>query len=172
MGSFGSVFALAIVGMVIIISFGSLAKVITSYEIFISEARQDPCSKPSIISGYITNSTTCFVNITLNGSRSIPISKIQLTDVFVAYRSVEGTIFTRLEYGPGWSIIRILTGAHEGELVNPINLMKRTGLWDPGETLELKLFLPSPSVSSEWYFLIVLPDGGSCSWIFLNCITG
>ncbi|MCX8182685.1 MAG: hypothetical protein N3D12_06155 [Candidatus Methanomethyliaceae archaeon] len=166
MGSFGSVFAIAIVGMVIMTSFGVLAKVLTSYEVFISEVGREARSNPSVTSGYMEGSTTYLVNITLYGGRSVSINKIRLADVFVVYRSGDGKISTRLDYGIGWSISRVLIGDHEGELVNPINLTRETGLWDPGETLELQLSLPSPSETSECYFLIVLPDGGSCSWTF------
>ncbi|MEM3484764.1 MAG: hypothetical protein QXI12_04005 [Candidatus Methanomethyliaceae archaeon] len=166
MGSFGSVFAMAIVGVVIMTSFGVIAKVLTSYEVFISEAKQELRSNIYVTSGRFEDPSTCFVNVTLYGNKSFSINKMRLTDIFVVYKSGGNTISTRLEYGLSWSISRVLIGSYERELINPINLTKETGLWDPGETLELQLSLPSPSETSEWYFLMVLPDGGSGSWTF------
>jgi hypothetical protein len=164
-GGFGSVFAVATVGIIIAFSLGAFAKLTISYMTLTTSMPPVP-SRPQVESGYMQDPETCFVNITMGGSKGLPVSKLGLVEVFVAYRSGGSLLSTRLERDSGWSAVRVFVGSGAGELVNPVDLAKGTGIWDPGETLELKLQLPLPSDGGEWYFLMVLPDGGECSWTF------
>lgn len=168
MGGFGSVFALATVGIVILVSWGALAKASTAYLTLIADAELQTKgqSNPSITSGYMKDPTTCFVNVTMCGSKSVPINKMRLADVIVVYNSDGGRHVARLQYGSSWMITRVFVGENLGDLVNPIDVTRETGLWDPGETIELQLSLPSQSDNRTWWFSIMLPDGGSCSWTF------
>ncbi len=165
LGGFGSVFAVATVGIIIAISLGAFAKLTVSYMALTTSLPPEP-SRPRVESGYIQDPETCFVNVTMGGSKGVPVSKLEMAEVFIVYRSSGSILSMRLDRGSGWSAVRVFVGSSAGDLINPIDLAKGTGVWDPGETLELKLQLPSPLDGNEWCFLMFLPDGGECSWTF------
>ncbi|MGC8936337.1 MAG: hypothetical protein ACP5KV_03100 [Candidatus Methanomethylicaceae archaeon] len=165
MGGFGTVFAVAMVGMIVLVLFGSTVKFVTSYAELINYLPRQ-LSSPQVDSGYMSTYSIFYVNVTMYGNKGIPISKLELADILVSYRNNGNLVTIRLDKGSGWEINRVLVGNRTGDLINPINLEQGTGIWDPGETLELAIFLPSPSDNAEWYFVMMLPDGGECSWAF------
>ncbi|MCX8169856.1 MAG: hypothetical protein N3D72_02085, partial [Candidatus Methanomethyliaceae archaeon] len=113
-----------------------------------------------ITSGYIYNDFTIFVNITMQGVKGIPIRNLNLSDVFVVYKHQGNIISIRID---SWHPTRVFTNGKEGDIVNPINISKWNGIWDPGETLELKISLPYSLDEFKAFFLMVMPDGGACS---------
>ena len=48
----------------------------------------------------------------------------------------------------------------EGDVVNPIDIAAGTGIWDPGEVIEVELYLSRPvDPAKPWALVFVLPNG-------------
>ncbi|MEM1573621.1 MAG: hypothetical protein QXI49_00830 [Candidatus Methanomethylicaceae archaeon] len=161
MGGFGGVFVVIIIGILMLFSNFIIIKNFQSYFETIELISIQQTSSPCVISGYFYNNSLLFINITMQGVKGIPIRNLNFSDVFVTYRSQGKLISIKID---SWSPIRVFVNEKEGDIINPININDWSGIWDPGETLEFMISLPYPSDDSRLFFLMVMPDGGMCSW--------
>jgi len=169
MSGFGAVFATVIIFIVFTSAVTIIMEITTnSASLLSSEQPPTPLSNPAFGSGSISGPDSFLVNVTLGGSEQVRISDLKLSDLFVVYASNGSEVTERLAFGsdvsPCWQINGVFQGNIEGTLVDPINATQGTGIWIPGETLELNLTVShNIDAKSEWYVSMTLADGGSCS---------
>jgi len=168
---FGGAFAAAIIGLIFTMAFSAVTKLyVNDLAIHSIDAERVPAlSLPSVGTGEINSTYVFLVNVTMDGGKSIRCDSLYLSDVFVVYYSSGTKLTKRVEMGSGtdeWSIRRVLVGDREGELVNPLDAVSHTGMWDPGETLELNITTSMPIDVNLWYFSMTVVDGGTCSKTF------
>jgi len=171
MSGFGGAFAAAIIGLIFTMAFSAVTKLyvndLASHSI---DAEMAPTqSLPSIGTGAINSAYVFLVNVTMGGAKSIRCDSLHLSDVFIVYYSSGTKVTRKVEMGSGndeWSIRRVLVGNREGDLVNPLDPLSRTGMWDPGETLELNITTSMAIDANLWHFSMTVVDGGTCSRTF------
>lgn len=163
MGGFGGVFVAIIIGILMIFSNLMIIKNFQSYFEIIESISMQQISSPHVVSGYFYNHSMLFVNVTMQGAKSVPLRILNFSDVFVTYRFQGELMSVKIN---SWSPTRVFVNGKEGDIVNPINIGSWSGIWDPGETLEFMISLPYPSDDLRAFFLMVMPDGGMCSWSF------
>ena len=171
MSGFGGAFAAAIIGLIFTMAFSAVTKLyINDLAIHSIDAETVPTrSLPGIGTGSINSTHVFLVNVTMDGGRSVRCDDLHLSDVFIVYYSSGTKVTKRVEMGSGadeWSIHRVLVGNREGELVNPMDTTAQTGMWDPGETLELNITTSLPIDIDLWHFSMTVVDGGTCSRTF------
>lgn len=171
MSGFGGAFAAAIIGLIFTMAFSAVTKLyINDLAVHSIDAETAPTqSLPSIGTGCINSTYVFLVNITMEGGRSVRCDDLHLSDVFIIYYTGGTKVTKRVEMGSGvdeWSIRRVLVGNREGELVNPLDTSAQTGLWDPGETLELNITTSLPIDDNLWHFSMIVVDGGTCGKTF------
>jgi len=171
MSGFGGAFAAAIIGVIFTMAFSAVTNLYINDLMVnrIDAGRGTLQSLPNVGSGEINSTYVFLVNVTMNGEKSIRCDDLHLSDVFIVYYSNGTKVTKRVELGSGtdeWSVHRVLVGNWEGELVNPLDVMAQTGMWDPGETLELKITVSSPIDNNLWYFSLTTVDGGTCGRSF------
>jgi hypothetical protein len=171
MSGFGGIFAAAIIGLIFTMSFTAIIQLyindLMDYRMEREAAIEQ--SAPRIESGRINSTYVFLVNITMNGAKSIRYDSLNLSDIFIVYYSDGMKITKKIEMGIGvdeWRINRVLTGNREGEIINPLNETTNTGMWDPGETLELIITTSSSIDDDLWFFSMTLIDGGTCRRTF------
>ncbi|MDD1776209.1 MAG: hypothetical protein LUP94_02520 [Candidatus Methanomethylicus sp.] len=161
------------IGIVFTVAMTSIINSSTNSLLLLSTVQSEKSiSSPHMDSGgSISLPSTFSVNVTLEGTKNLRVAELKNSDVFVVFVSDNGTrVAKRLDYlaaSDGWSINRILVGNLVGDLVNPVSLALGTGMWDPGETLELSLAV-SDSIDSNrgWYITMITIDGGTSSRAF------
>jgi len=114
------------------------------------------------------SSNRILVNLTNIGKSSIPVDDFELFDVIIVYKSnlTGDKVTKRLLFDPnrlnssGWTIISV-TSSNKEELLNIIDLDDFSyGLWDPGETMCLEIWVDENfSNTLPVYVLISLPRG-------------
>lgn len=154
------IFATLIISFIIISSYVIMIKNSQWYLELIMTLKLSPPSLPYITSGYIYDNFTIFINVTMQGTKGIPIRNLNLSDVFVVYKHQGNIISIKID---SWYPTRVFTNGKEGDIVNPIEISKWNGIWDPGEMLELKFSLPYPMDEFRVFLLMIMPDGGVCS---------
>ncbi len=169
MAGFGSVFAITLVSLMFTLAFSGIMGAMTNTVALMSSQKQNP-SSVSVSSGVTNGTNTFLVNVTLAGQNHIRVSQIRFSDVFVAYVSDGVRRVFLVPYGSAadsWHIQRVFVGNREGDLCNPIDVGAGTGIWDPGETIELNITVSMPiDLSAGWYFSMTLADGGGCESAF------
>ncbi len=129
---------------------------------YIEEFKLD--EKIQIVNGFI-NSSGIFLNVTNIGSSSIPVAKFNYIDLIVVFRSLDNSLIVkRVSYdyssSDRWEITRVFVGNKLGEIINPILTTSGTGLWDPFETLEIRISLSSlPPYGEPVHILFSTPHG-------------
>ena len=108
------------------------------------------------------------LDITNIGEASLRAKDFYQMEVFIHYMVDGKDQISRFEFsnttsGENWSISKIYFNGRLGEIINPINIIETTGLWDPYETIVVNIPLPLDSDSVE-YVTFVLPNG------FTSCI--
>jgi hypothetical protein len=171
MSGFGGIFVAAIIGMIFIMSFSTMIQLYVNSLMLYQMERSDYKQKtnPVVDSGKINGTYTFLINVTMEGVKSIKYENLKYSDIFIVYYSDGIKIIKKFEMGTGvdkWEINRIFTGNTEGEIINPINKTIQTGMWDPGETLELMITTSSSIDENLWFFSITLMDGGTCNKTF------
>ena len=109
-----------------------------------------------ILSGYRSNATTAYINVTVKGTPLTPLTK---SEIIVKYidNSTGSTVTTVLHYGevPGWDIVHIFNGALTRSVKEGDYLI-------PGEICEAAIYLPTnSSLSSPLITVFVSPEGSS-----------
>lgn len=163
MGGFGGVFVAIVIGILMLFSNLSIMENLKSCFEILELTLPQQTSSPHVVSGFFYNNSLFFVNVTMQGVKSVPIRDLNFSDVFVVYRFQGELTSIRIS---SWSPTRVFVNGKEGDIVNPIDIGNRSGIWDPGETLEFMVSLPYPSDDFRLFFLMVMPDGGMCSWSF------
>lgn len=166
MSGFGGVFAAIVVGIVFAgaissIASASTAALLAAYSMPSRETGEEILIESGRIAG-----GSFQLNVTLLGPKSIAIKDLRYADIFITYYSEAGKVSEYLKYGEGWSVLRVFTGGAEGEIANPVRLDLGSGMWDPGETLELALQVQAPIASPPWSVVFSSPDGISSSRSF------
>jgi len=111
------------------------------------------------------NTSIIKLNVTNAGFQGVRIKDLIKSDIIVIYFNGSTRKAVRLEYSDyeapnTWNMERVLVGDKEGDLVNPINLQLKTGIWDPGETLEFKLIIQDfVDTNKSWGVVLALPNG-------------
>jgi len=115
------------------------------------------------------SSNKILVNLTNIGKSSIPVDNFELFDVIIVYKSnlTGAKVTKRLSFDPnrlsssGWTIIGV-TSSNKEELLNVIDLDDFSyGLWDPGETMCLEIWVDENFSSTlPVHVIISLPKGG------------
>lgn len=109
-------------------------------------------------------SQSILLNLTNDGSRGILLSDFNKLDVIIIYDVEE---IQKTQWLPfchdgttsnSWNVTRVFTNGEPGDYINPINLSKEYGIWDPGETIEIKIKI-SEVTNNFVYFKIVFPKG-------------
>ncbi len=169
MAGFGGVFTVTLMGLMLTIALSGVAGIMTSTAALITSQRPT-ASSISVVSGTTEGTNTFLINITLAGETHLRLSQIRLSDVFIEYVSDGVKRSFLVPYGgttDGWHIQRVLVGNREGDLYNPMDLNAGTGIWDPGETIEINMTVSQLiDAASGWYFSITLVDGGRCECAF------
>lgn len=172
MSGFGGVFAAVVLFVIFTVAVSSITELSTNSIMLLSSVPiPTALSSPTMVSSYVSGTEIFLVNVTLGGSKQIQFSDLKLSDLFVVYVSNGSEITERLVYNaadpPSWHVNRVLQGNLEGSLVDPINITQGTGIWVPGETMELQLDV-SHVIDNQtgWYLSLTLADGGSCSEAF------
>ncbi len=108
---------------------------------------------------------TVLLNVTNTGSESIRIHDFSEIDLIVSYETPLGDIVRWLNFDLSspltnyWTINQVYTNGKPGDNLNPISLTGDIyGLWDPGETIEIKIYI-QVNVLSFNYLKLVLPYG-------------
>ncbi|MBO3802986.1 MAG: hypothetical protein JTT11_03800 [Candidatus Brockarchaeota archaeon] len=171
MSGFGGIFAAAMIGIIFTMSFNAVMQLYINDLLACRVERPGASaqSTPKVGSGILNGTHVFLVNVTMDGAKSIKFEDLNLSDVFVIHYSGGTKVTEKVVMGNGsgrWRVNRVLVGNREGELVNPINEASQTGMWDPGETLELLITTSSPIDDDLWFFSIALVDGGACSRTF------
>jgi len=121
--------------------------------------------KIEIMTHQIVNSTTFLINITNTGDISIPVSKLDMIDIITTYVSNGQIITERAVYkattGCRWTPLYLYTGNIPYEIINPVNQDFSSGLWDPGETLEIRLTLSNPADNLTPIYIVVSALNGA-----------
>jgi len=103
------------------------------------------------------------VRVKNTGSVSIGVKDFWAIDIIYLYTDPAGEeIVAWLKYDPEppydpdtWRLCGV-----EGDVVNPIDVAARTGMWDPGEIIEVELYLSRPvDLAMPWALVFVLPNG-------------
>ncbi len=167
MSGFGGAFAAAMVGVVFVVAMSSMASMTVSYMGLYQKLETARGHVLIEINGgrVSPGGSDILVNMTLlAGSDPMGIRDISRSDVFIAYSSGGELIFERAEYGENWTILAV-TIEGQPELVNPFR--GSSGMWDPGETLELSVSPSMPvDAGSPWLFRIATPSGNVYSMSF------
>ena len=173
MSGFGGLVAASVVALICTLSIMLISNTVfmglTAYNSKVSNvlSKIEIKAIPQIDNGVITPSTTSIakVNVTNIGGQGIRIRDFIKSDLIVVYFNGTHRKAVRLSYSDSeapntWSISRVLVGNKEGDTLNPINPKLKTGIWDPGETLELKLVIQDyVNVSKSWSVVLALPNG-------------
>jgi hypothetical protein len=172
MSGFGAVFAAVVFFVIFTVAISSISELSTSSVQLLSSVQSPgPVSDPVMGSSLVSGSGVILVNVTLQGSVQIRFSDLKLADLFAVYDSNGSRVTERLVFGsqepPCWQVENVFQGNLEGSMVDPINVTQGTGIWLPGETLELELNV-SQAIDNQtgWYLAMTLNDGGSCSGAF------
>lgn len=109
------------------------------------------------------SSTLVRLNVTNTGDGGVRLRDVLRSDIIVTYGDAPHRRAVLLRYDDllspdTWRISGVYVGGRAGDLVNPINLNLKTGIWDPGETLELELHL-SEEVDGGLGVVLALPSG-------------
>jgi len=173
MGGFGVVTATVLMCLIFISSFGVLVNIVNDgvlelndiYRLQFSKLQDQVRTRIAITNTIVESTTILRVNVTNLGATSIRVKDFVKMDVILTYISENSSPITVwLAYSPTggdvWYIDKVFTGDKEGDILNPISVENQTGLWDPGEIIEIKLNLTTPINASRGYgIVIVLPNG-------------
>lgn len=126
---------------------------------------------PQIEHGVVTTSesmSTIRLNVTNVGFQGVKIRDVVSSDVIVIYFNGSMRKAIRLEYSDyktsnSWRIERVFVGNKEGDSLNPINIRLKTGIWDPGETLELELLIQDFIDAGKGLSVVLALPGGVVS---------
>lgn len=168
MSGFGGAFAAAMVGVIFVIAMSSMASMTVSYMGLYQklEALASERVSVSIDGGSVApGGGELLVNMTLlAGSDALSVRDLSRSEVFIFYWSGGGQVFERIGYGEGWRILTVSVGG-EPELVNPIRIS--SGMWDPGETVEVSVSPSMPvDAGSPWLFRFATAGGSVFSMTF------
>jgi len=115
-----------------------------------------------------------YINMTNVGESSVPVKDFKFIDVIVVYRDVSGDVkvlWVPYESQPDqtsdcWFVNGVFVDNRSGDIINPIRISNTgwSGLWDPGETVEIVIYL-NDQVSPEnvIFVLICSPRGRKAS---------
>ncbi|RLF18986.1 MAG: hypothetical protein DRZ82_07165 [Thermoprotei archaeon] len=110
------------------------------------------------------------INVTNVGELAIAVKEFRFIDVMIAYEDVNGV--RKLlwipyreqidQVGNYWYLNRVFVDNREGDLINPIRITdtEHSGLWDPGETIEIVIYLTDPIPSGSVVFVLICSPRG------------
>lgn len=105
------------------------------------------------------------LNVTNTGEEGIRITELGELDILVTYTLASGSRTKWLEFDQDvpssdhWAITQVFTKGGLGDVVNRINLSGDLyGIWDPDETLEIRIFVSSGVLSFD-HVKIGMPFG-------------
>ena len=168
---YGTVIAAVLVCAVVLTSLALLAD--TSSNVAVDNARtlsamaelegERMRSDVEIVELWDMAGTIVHVRVKNTGSVSIRVRDFWAIDIIYLYTDPTGEeIVIWLKYDPEppydpdtWRLCGV-----EGDVVNPIDVAARTGVWDPGEIIEVELYLSRPvDPAKPWALVFVLPNG-------------
>ncbi|RLI29608.1 MAG: hypothetical protein DRO46_02175 [Candidatus Hecatellales archaeon] len=188
---FGTVFAAAIVGVLLLSVAGAILTSLAEFSSNLNEknwrlAETIKSSTETSIDITSVNPVTAtnqsnlvYVEILNDGSTSIKARHFKYMDVILKYyRASDGQLQTLwLPYSTTgeedtWTVEEVTAGSN-GEILNPVRVASSTGQWDPGETLKIRISLSAgnsidATPGNPLYILISTPNGveDSTTYIF------
>jgi hypothetical protein len=120
--------------------------------------------------------TTIILNVTNTGDKSIRWPEFDAIEIYAKANANDTSQVQRIQFnqeiavGGYWEVSHIFYNGNKEEIKNPLIIATKSGAWDPGETLEIKVHL---SFNSEGvnYMTLVLPNGFESSLGLINSIT-
>ncbi|MEM4576422.1 MAG: hypothetical protein QW701_03025 [Candidatus Nezhaarchaeales archaeon] len=174
MSGFGGLVSASIIILIISSSLGFLVGVvITSMQAYewkwsSIEGLAAPRPKPRIDNVLIytsENLTLVKLNVTNVGEGSLRVRDFLKSDLILLYRDGLLKKAVRLNYSDllspnSWRLSRVFVSNREGDILNPIHVESASGLWDPGETLEIEVRIGDTiSANVGLGVVLALPDG-------------
>jgi len=168
--------AIFLIGIVITVqtSLSSVQSISTTINNQVSKSELLLTQRCRTDSWEILDPTTIILYITNIGEVSLRAKDFYQIEIFVHYTAVFNDPvngydrFARFEFsstqpvGEYWNLENIYFNGLQEEKINPINIVENTGLWDPYETIEVKIHLIEDLLSVE-YVTFVLPAGYTSS---------
>lgn len=105
------------------------------------------------------------LNITNTGEEGVRVSELNELDVILTFTNLSGQVTSWITYdqkkpsSTHWAITQVYTNGVSGDIINPIHLSGDVyGIWDPDETLEIRIRLTSTVLEFE-HVKIGMPYG-------------
>ncbi|MEM0375006.1 MAG: hypothetical protein QXO17_03305 [Nitrososphaerota archaeon] len=162
MGGLGAIYAASLVLTVLmIVSFGVIHSLVTSYGSLLHEVRRvgDPRVRLEG-TGLRFNGTHVLADFRNAGTGRIRASEFLLSDVVLRYRTDSGGVATLvLSCCDGWSLANVsLNGGPE--LLNPVDVRTGKGVIDPTETVTIAIPVPADlDPTGPLMVEVVTPEG-------------
>lgn len=111
--------------------------------------------------------TVLLFNVENTGIIPVSVCSFPKIDLMVVAKSDEAIVALRLNYSKSpsvgsWTVRRVLSVNGGSEVINVVSIATGTGLWDPGEKLEVKAILPG--LFKSVHLVFVLPDGTQATY--------
>lgn len=169
MSSFGGLVAAIAIALVVLSSLAAIIDITNRSMISTSETSKYALKQrsESRISSVVLKGTLLLFNVTNTGATSVRVKDFPKIDLVVVARSNGAATVLRLNYSKSlstgsWTVKRVFSVNGASEIINVISVADDTGLWDPGEKLEVEAKLPKPIESV--YLIFVLPDGTQATY--------
>jgi archaellum component FlaF (FlaF/FlaG flagellin family) len=180
---FSVVFAVAIVGMVLILASGVILTGLAEFADEVSrenlrlleriqaenETSLEIVNIEPVVGG--GSSTLMYVEVLNKGNTSIRAAHFTGMDIILKYfLKADGSLkLLWLPYNPSggentWTVEEVNTGSTSGEILNPVRILTSSGQWDPDETMKIRIELAQSnavdaSPGKTIFILVSAPNG-------------
>lgn len=174
MSGFGGLVSASIIILIISSSLGFLVGIVMTsmqaYDWKWSSLEELTVSRPkpridNVVVHSSKNLTSIKLNVTNVGEGPLRIRDFLKSDLILLYHDGFKKKVVRLNYSDllspnSWKLSRVFVGDKEGDVLNPIHVESTSGLWDPGETLEIEVRISDTiNANSGLGVVLALPDG-------------
>ncbi len=117
----------------------------------------------------LPDNTTIKAEIINKALKPIPVRDLNLMDIIIVYESWGNVRATWIPYRrdgggvEGWRATNITHGG-SGEIINPSSQDFTSGMWDPGETLHIEVWLNPAYPATGAALLIASTPEGAMGW--------
>ncbi len=91
------------------------------------------------------NSTDLLLNVSNTGEAGFPIRDLEYFTLLATYNDSTKWTTTHVGYRAGgdswWRVEEVYYKGAQGDLLNPVDPEEGTGIWDPGEVLEIRVHI-------------------------------
>ncbi len=117
---------------------------------------------------YYATGNIIYVNLTNEGETQVRIMNLKYyMDIIIVYENNESNkVIERIPYGKTISVSYWIISNTYGDFINPIT--NSTGIWDPGEKIEIKISLSYPLSQEQRFFIVVCLRNGYRLFISSN----